>query len=269
MRSLLWETYRDLLGKHRAATGLSKLEPINADLRSATEAMQVTAAQTGHDLRSRLGVVKLALDMAPGEGLRHVVISALQQMNDIIDQIQWASTVKNPHRIPQALAEAPEAVFDFAAVVRQAVEQAALQAEIKGQTISLSMPERAFGVRGHRALATQIVSNLVENAMHYSPKGGHIGVELTVESDMLVLQVLDNGVGISPGEEERIFRAFVRLSQPTGGESSTGLGLYIVRSSAARLGGQVVARRRDPEQGSVFRVSLPLASSPPAPDRRY
>ncbi len=257
MRSLLWETYRDLIRANRAEAEVAKLGPINKELREASETMHVTAAQTGHDLRSGLGVIKLAMSVPLEEPMRRIARSALDQMNDIVEQVQWASTIEDSGRLNQRLGKHDTESFDFAEVVREAVEQHRLQVEQKGQELHLAIGDGSLTVRGHRILAVQIANNLIENAMHYTPEGGTITVELVEEYGSVILDVTDSGVGVPDGDEERIFRAFVRVRQPTSGESSTGLGLYIVRSSVQQLGGQVTARGRGDEQGSIFRVCLP------------
>ncbi len=257
MRSLLWETYRDLIRANRAEAEVTKLGPINEELRAASETMHVTAAQTGHDLRSGLGVIKLAMSVPLEEPMRRIARSALDQMNDIVEQVQWASTIEDSGRLNQRFGHDDSDSFDFGEVVREAVEQHRLQVEQKGQELHLSIGEGSLIVRGHRILAVQTANNLIENAMHYTPVGGSITVELVEEYGSVILDVTDSGVGVPDGDEERIFRAFVRVRQPTNGESSTGLGLYIVRSSVQQLGGLVTARARGDEPGSIFRVCLP------------
>lgn len=258
MRSLLWETYRDLIRANRAQAEVAKLGPINEELQAASETMHVAAAQTSHDLRSGLGVLKLAMSVELEEPMRRIARSALDQMNDIVEQVQWASTIEESDRTNQKFADEEGVCFDFAEVVRQSVEQHQPQANQKGQALNLSIGDGSLRVTGPRILAVQIANNLIENAMHYTPREGTISVEVVEEYGSVILDVTDSGVGVADGDEERIFRAFVRVRQPTNGESSTGLGLYIVRSSVQRLNGKVTVRGRGDEPGSIFRVCLPM-----------
>ena len=79
---------------------------------------------------------------------------------------------------------------------------------------------------------------------------------------MVLLEVQDEGPGIPPDEQDRLFTKFSRLSpRPTGGEPSTGLGLYIVERLVSAMGG-AVACESEPPGGAVFRVTLPAAGAP-------
>lgn len=257
MRSVLWETYRALVGANQTAAHIAKLGPINAELHAASEGMQVAAARAGHDLRSGLGVIKLAMSVPLEQPMRDIALSAISQMNDIVEQVQWANIVDDAQRLETRLGNDAHEVFDLVEVVRSSVSQFSPQVARKRQVLKLDADEGEFQVNGHRVLAVQIVNNLTENAMHYTEKGGDIEVSITSDDEHVILEVADSGVGVPEGEEEQIFRAFVRLRQPTSGEASTGLGLYIVRSSVDRLNGSVSVHRREDGPGSIFRVMLP------------
>jgi two-component system sensor histidine kinase BaeS len=102
---------------------------------------------------------------------------------------------------------------------------------------------------GDRVL--QIISNLLSNAFRWTPDGGRIGLELRASNGNISVAVDDNGPGIPPGEQERIFRPF--WSRDGGG---TGLGLAIARELAAALGGEIHLKS-SPERGSCFELVLP------------
>jgi len=107
----------------------------------------------------------------------------------------------------------------------------------------------------------QILDNLVSNAIKYSPPGKCILLELETQGSHALIRVCDEGPGISPDEQEKLFRKFAKLSaRPTAGEHSTGLGLYIVKKLVECYGGQIRCESRLGE-GTCFMVSLPLASS--------
>lgn len=259
MRSTLWEIYRDLVQADRAVAQSAKLAPIDDELRAASKGMQDAAARTGHDLRSGLGVVKLALSVPLEEPMRRVVQSALVQMNEIVEQAQWATKIDDSSQLRVRQRDGGHGTFDFADVVRDSLQQRQPQLEHKGQLLTADIAARDFPVQGHRTLAVQIANNLIENAMHYTDEGGSIDVSIHERDGRMVFDVADTGVGVPPGEEDRIFRPFVRSLQPTSGESSTGLGLYIVRSSVERLQGKVCVVRSN-KPGSKFRVTLPMAN---------
>jgi signal transduction histidine kinase len=103
----------------------------------------------------------------------------------------------------------------------------------------------------------RIVDNLVSNAIKFSPQDTNIYVKLAETSDQVILSVKDEGPGISPEDQQKLFKKFQRLSaRPTGGESSTGIGLSIVKVLVDRLHGEIKASSTL-GKGAEFTVSLP------------
>jgi signal transduction histidine kinase len=105
---------------------------------------------------------------------------------------------------------------------------------------------------------TQVINNLLSNAIKFSPSGEVVIVSLTQEDSAIVFKVKDNGPGISPEDQEKLFGEFQRLSaKPTAGEKSTGLGLAIVKKIVEAHGGQIGVSS-SPGQGAEFYVRLPI-----------
>lgn len=105
-----------------------------------------------------------------------------------------------------------------------------------------------------------VVSNLVENAAKYSPKGGSVEVRCVRHGRRALLIVEDHGMGFDPRERRRIFGRFYRAgSEDTRRTSGSGLGLYLVREIVRSYGGRVSAKSPGEGQGAVFTVTLPLA----------
>jgi signal transduction histidine kinase len=115
-------------------------------------------------------------------------------------------------------------------------------------------------VRADRDKAQQILLNLLNNAIKFTPKGGHITVEARRGDDgMAAVKVTDSGVGIPPAKLESIFEPFVQLGSRTGNPSvGLGLGLSISRDLARGMGGNLSASS-DVGAGSTFTLLLPLA----------
>jgi signal transduction histidine kinase len=109
----------------------------------------------------------------------------------------------------------------------------------------------------------EAIDNLISNAIKYSPIGGKISVLVNREQNKTVIRIADEGAGLSPEDLGRLFGRFQRLSaKPTAGESSTGLGLSIVKRIIDMHGGQVTADSAGPGQGSTFTVALPATDMP-------
>jgi signal transduction histidine kinase len=106
----------------------------------------------------------------------------------------------------------------------------------------------------------QVLANLVDNAIKYSPNGGEVEVRLAAGHGACVIEVLDDGLGIPSGERERIFDKFYRLDpQQALGIGGSGLGLYICRELVERMNGRIEVESR-PGQGSRFVVTLPTGA---------
>jgi signal transduction histidine kinase len=109
--------------------------------------------------------------------------------------------------------------------------------------------------------AAQIIGNLLGNAIKYTPREGliRITVDLAPEEGFLQVSVADNGVGIAPEDQDKLFRRFFRAASATQTRASgTGLGLYIARSLVELHGGRIWLDS-DPSTGSVFYVTFPIS----------
>jgi signal transduction histidine kinase len=127
----------------------------------------------------------------------------------------------------------------------------------KQQTITVSAPPN-FVTMCDADRMREAIDNIVSNAIKYSPIGGEISVVVSREQNSTVIRITDEGAGLSPEDLGRLFGRFQRLSaKPTAGESSTGLGLSIVKRIIDMHGGHVTADSGGPGQGSTFTVILP------------
>lgn len=154
--------------------------------------------------------------------------------------------------------ELRKAPFDLEATLRSVMSEFTWQAQGKQQQLILRKPALGAGqiVADERRLH-QVISNLIGNAIKYTPTGRTVTLELERASAQVLIRVRDEGPGLSPKDIERLFTPFTRLSaQPTGGESSHGLGLSIAHEIVRLHGGRITVDST-PGAGSVFIVELP------------
>ena len=146
---------------------------------------------------------------------------------------------------------------DVAELVRTAVEH---MREYVPETIALTASAEANGAAalGDRHRIEQVLVNLIDNAVKYSPNGGEVSVSTAALPDGVRVEVRDNGIGIPVEEQGSIFEKFYRLE---GAEvrAGTGLGLYICRELVQRMGG-TIGVESDPGEGSTFYFELPRAA---------
>jgi signal transduction histidine kinase len=219
-----------------------------------------------HELRGPMTVVRGYVSMLEGgllgdlneRGRKAVpVISAkVMEMNALIEQMIEAARLEDG-----ALMLRPTEI-DLRDVVIEAVEAARPLVDERHE-ISLRTPGRPVPVRVDHERVKTIVSNLVSNAVKYSPQGGVIECELTARGGIARVAVKDSGLGIAQGDLPILFTRFGRISTPhTDHLPGTGLGLYLGRQLARLHGGEITVESA-PGKGSTFTLHLPLRAQAP------
>ncbi len=137
---------------------------------------------------------------------------------------------------------------------------------VNGHRFVVDVPEEPLDAAADRDKVRQILANLVDNAVKYSPRGGTVTVAACRTSDAVQVRVLDEGAGVPAGEQERIFRKFYKADAADPEAGGTGLGLFIARGLAAAMGGRLWI---DSETGSgaSFVFELPTGAAPSGVDR--
>ena len=231
-------------------------------LREADEERGKLMSMTAHDLKSPLvgirGLAQLLLEEAgdhAGDAEKLALIcSSTQQMLETVQDLLESVAAKKGKVVLNKQSVSLPALVDW---VLMSVHP---QAGDKQQTLRFVRPSDPCVVEGDRGRLREVITNLVSNAVKYSPHGGLIEVRLRREGDAVLLVVEDEGPGLTKEDKQRLFEPFQRLSaQPTGGESSSGLGLYIVRRLVELHGGRVWAESTLGE-GSAFTVHLPVGA---------
>lgn len=216
-------------------------------------------ANVSHELKTPVGAISLLAEAIDGAADDEVAVrrfttrlhkesarlAALVQ--DIIELSRLQGT---------DVVLAGEAI-DLNEVLAEAVDRNKLPAEEKRIKISMGGSVEA-GVLGDRDLLMTALRNLIDNAIRYSPEDTTVGVGLRERDGLIQISVTDQGPGIAPDEQDRIFERFYRIdaarSRHTGG---TGLGLSIVKHVVANHGGEITLWSQ-PGQGSTFTVRLPM-----------
>jgi two-component system sensor histidine kinase KdpD len=137
-----------------------------------------------------------------------------------------------------------------------------LRARLEGRPVRIELPKDAPLVKLDAVLIAQVLVNLLENALKYTPAGSAIEISAEFAPEAVTISVADEGPGIPPGLEEKLFDKFFRAS-PERAQSGVGLGLTICRAIVEAHGGTIRAENRFP-RGAAFRFTLPLDETPPA-----
>ncbi len=155
---------------------------------------------------------------------------------------------------------------DLMEITRRVIEDLAPQAEAAGVTTQVTGDDTVVGVVDARRMR-QVLDNLVQNAIKFTPRGGHIDVGLRRLGSRLQITVSDNGIGIAPDELGHVFEKFYRTPRATQVARGTGLGLPIARSIVELHGGTLIATS-DGQTGTHMAVDMPAETpAPPSAPR--
>ena len=251
-----------------APAELAALRRENAELhqrvRELSRSTDQFLAVATHDLRTPLASMRLVLEMlsSPGkvslEAARFIPI--LQRNLEAMEAL--VADVLNASRLSQPGEQLKLSDFELNALIEDTIAGLFSVAMRKNLALDAQLSPRAAVVSADRARVGQMLTNLIGNAIKFTPSGGTVLVASEGSADGVEVSVLDTGPGLSPEDQARLFQPFARGSAaPTGGEPSTGLGLYITRTIAEAHGGSVGAEGR-PGRGSTFFFRLPRRARP-------
>ena len=234
-----------------------------ARLRQANTFKSEILGTVAHDLKNPLGVI-----LGRTEILKEMIAAAGALDGNVQAQIGYIREAANrltemvDDLVSDAMADALDITIrrepvDIAVLVEEVAEANRPLASRKAQTITVAAPP------DHAAMCDvdrirEAIDNLVSNAVKYSPIGGAIDLLVARDTDGIVVEVRDQGAGLSPEDISRLFGRFQRLSaKPTAGETSTGLGLSIVKRIVDLHGGRMAVESAGPGKGATFKMTLP------------
>jgi heavy metal sensor kinase len=219
-------------------------------------------ADASHELRTPLTVLRgelegLAQDKQLKLQTRETLGSMLEEVDRLAEIVEGLLALS---RLDAGEANSEWVAFDLAELAATTADQMSLLAEDKNITV---VCESAPGVnvQGDCARMKQVVVNLLDNAIKYTPNGGRVRLNITSEHGCAVLDVADDGIGIPPEALPHVFKRFYRVDGSRSREQGgAGLGLSIVKSICAAHGAQVEVASV-PGKGSRFRITQSLANN--------
>ena len=215
-----------------------------------------------HELKSPLAAIRSGAELLQDDGGRMDAaerarfIGIIREQGDrlaqMVDKLLALAAVEHRQRI-----ESPRPVA-VAGLVEAAAGDFVTSADAAGVRIDIGAIDPALQVSGDRFLLRQALGNLIDNAIAFSPQGGVVKLDASLDRERITLQVRDVGPGVPDYARGRIFERFYSLARPEGGSRSSGLGLPFVAEVAALHGG--IARLQDADGGGTRAViELPAA----------
>ncbi|HSD72166.1 MAG TPA: ATP-binding protein, partial [Thermoanaerobaculia bacterium] len=191
----------------------------------------------------------------------------LQRARDIIGRqvhhlARMVDDLLDVSRIVTGKIELAREVFDLRVIVNEILDYHRPLCEEEGRRLVVSLPEAAVPIDADPARIAQVIANLLQNSFKFTHEGGTISLSLAAHDQEAVLEVADDGVGISPEMLERVFDLFAQADgeRVDATYRGLGIGLTLVRRILDLHGGTVQARSEGRDRGSCFRVCLPLAA---------
>ena len=242
-------------------------------LRDVTRETEVDRMKTefvstvSHELRTPLTAIKGYLDLMLDGQAGHLTSTQREFLslagestdrlttliNDILDISRIEAGGTRLRRIPT----------DYRLVVQHVVQMLTGQAKAKGIALGMQFTKVNPWVEGDPDRISQVMFNLISNAIKYTPAKGKVTVRVTCDEDVVTTQITDSGPGIAPDELERVFERFYRADNSTTRETGgTGLGLAITKALVERMGGTVTVTSTL-GLGTTFSISMRRAAATP------
>ena len=252
--------------EQRVSERTRELAEANQRLQELDRLKSEFVANVSHELRTPLTNINFYLNLLSSakEGQKKAKYMAIlhqetQRLKTLIETVLDLSRLDATQAAGQASHEELVDMRSLVAQVMASHEELARTGEV---ALGLEMADGPLHVLGDHDQLVQVVTNLLANAINYTPPGGQVTVRTRTENDRICLCISDTGMGISPQEQEQIFDRFFRGERATAaGIPGTGLGLSIVKEIVELHGGQIQVQSQ-PGQGSTFRVWLPRAQEP-------
>jgi len=244
-------------------------EALLRKLESSDRAKDEFLAILGHELRNPLSPIVTALDLMKMRGdfaatkeygiLQRQVKHLLRLVDDLLDV----------SRITRGKVDLRKSNVLIRDIITKAVETVSVLAEQRHHTLRIEDEAPDLEWYGDPVRLSQVVTNLLTNAVHYTPPGGQIILRCWRENDQACIAVMDNGIGISNSALSRIFDLFYQVPNKTErAKGGLGIGLSLVDNLVKAHGGTVQALSAGEGRGSEFIVRLPLLSHMPVAEQQ-
>jgi signal transduction histidine kinase len=213
-----------------------------------------------HELKTPIASIRLYLETLKSRNVEpekraefyDVMLADSDRLLDTVEQVLQASRTREKQR------ELHRVDLDVRELLAEIVAFTLSRYHLDESTIRLSVPNEEVIISADRSELRTVFSNLLDNAIKYSPDGPRISIRVALRPRSVDIFLKDNGIGISRADLKRIFKRFYRSRETAGTPAKgTGLGLAIVRAIVERHGGRVTADSVGLDRGSTFMVRLP------------
>ncbi|MHB0960061.1 MAG: PAS domain-containing hybrid sensor histidine kinase/response regulator [Pirellulaceae bacterium] len=238
-----------------------RLEEQSEALKQADRQKDEFLAMLAHELRNPLAPIRSGLDLLAMRGLNLETVPLMQEQ--VGHMVRLIDDLLDVSRILRGKIQLRKEPVPLAVVIQRAITTVRPLMEAQSHALAVSLPPATIWLRADPVRLNQIVTNLLNNAAKYTPKGGHIQLSVTHEADQAVISVRDDGIGIEPSFLPHVFNVFTQADRSLDrSQGGLGIGLTLVHSLTEMHEGTVEAHSEGLGKGSRFVVRLPITSRP-------
>jgi signal transduction histidine kinase/CheY-like chemotaxis protein len=262
------DPFNQIIGAVTAVMDITDRVKAEQSLRESDRRKDEFLAMLAHELRNPLAPIRAAADLlalSAGESERirqtsAVIARQVRHLTAMVDDLLDVS------RVTRGLVKLEHLVLDARRILLDAVEQVRPLAETRQHQLEVRTPPEPVFISGDAKRLVQVMTNLLNNAVKYTPSPGWIEVTLQPQGAQAVITVRDNGIGMQPDLVETAFELFAQAQRTSDrSQGGLGIGLALVKRLVELHGGHVVAHSEGPGRGSCFTVRLPLLTQPAQP----
>ena len=241
------------------ASKIEELSALNARLQAMDRMRSELLTMVSHDLHTPLTAIKGSLEVllheTVGIELRRELLGIAQKNADRL--FRMVSDILDLARIEAGRFQGRREPFDVLTILRGTIDRLQQLSQDRGIAVTLAVPEGPLTVSADSLRIEQVFTNLLGNALKFTPRGGRIDVAAAARDAEILITVADSGVGIPPEHLDRVFDRFYRVPMPAGSAvEGTGLGLSICKAVVEEHGGRIWVESQV-GKGSRFFVTIP------------